>query len=226
MPIGIPAAMLISSAVATGGSVAASALANRGKKTTTQPIYTPEQTRLQSSLTRRIEERLANPEGTRARLAPMKVSAIGSLNKAYKGATQRLEERLASRGYARSGKLPATMRQFEIARAGDIGGIEGRFAGFELDEEARLIDQAQRLAYSGPGTMTTGSGNAAGAGLSSGVETLTTLFMLNQMMNGGGADDLFSLGGTDGPAYAPMFDLPALPPASVARPPVAGVMPY
>lgn len=172
-------------AIMAGGSALAGWLNNRGKKVESGPTWTPEQQAAQGGLWGIINSRLQNPK---VDLAPQKTYALGNVNKAYDQTGERLEKTLTQRGFSRGGKFARTMGQNEIARAGALGTLESQFAQMALDEENKIIDQAMRFAFAAPGQQTQYPGNMLAGGFGAGSETLSTFFLLNQMMNpqGGG----------------------------------------
>lgn len=167
--------------IAAGVSAVGGALSGRGKTTTSTPTYTPAQTAVQGRVASTIEERLANP---RANLDPLKAAAIGGVNRTYAGLQDRLASTFAGRGFGRSGKLVTNAKQLEIARAGDIGGIESKFAGMQLDYENQVVDQAMRFGFAAPGATQQIPGNMIGGAISSGAETFTTLYALDRLLKG------------------------------------------
>ncbi len=178
---------LLGLGIASGVSALGSLLSNRGRKVTqsTEPTYTHEQDVLRGLLSGALTTRLMNPTYN---LDPLKVGAMGQINQEFDSAQENLESRLAARGFGRSGKLVANTRAIETARAGALGGLEGKFAGLALDQENRVLDDALRFAFAGPGSSSTQNipGNMLGGGISAGGEAISTLFLLNQMLKGGG----------------------------------------
>ena len=193
--VAIPALMAI-----TGASSVAGSLLNRPKtgSYSNQPQYSPLQSQMQSQAYDTIMDRMKNP----ANLDPMKTAAIGATNQTYAGLQKRMESSLAARGFGSSGLAPMNTRAIEVSRAGDIGGLESKFAAMQLDQENRTMDEAMRFGFASPGqtgTQTT-PGNMAGGAIGSGLETFSTLFMLDRMLKGGGGG-LFS-GSPASTAYA------------------------
>jgi hypothetical protein len=131
-----------------------------------------------------IMTRLKNPRS----LDPLKTAAISGVNQTYEGLQGRMEQALAARGFNQSGKLPLNLRALELGRLGDIGSLESKFAGMQIDQENRLIDEAMRYGFANPGHQGTQTmpGNMLGGGISSGLETMTSLFMLSRLLSGGG----------------------------------------
>lgn len=170
----------------SGVASLAGGLLNRPKTSTATnaPQYSPLQSQMQQQAYDTIMGRLKNPRS----LDPMKTAAIGGVNKTYAGLQKRMEATLASRGFGSSGLVPMNTRAIEIARAGDIGDLESKFAGMALDEENRTVDEAMRFGFANPGSKGTQTlpGNMAGGGVSSGLETFTSLFALDRLLKGGG----------------------------------------
>jgi hypothetical protein len=178
MPFPIAAAAILG-----GTGVLSSILGNRGKKVESGPTWTPEQRSAQSGLWGIINARLQNPK---VDLGPQKTYAYGNVNKAFDQTGERLEAALTGRGFGRGGKFARTMGRNEVARSGALGSLESQFAQMALDEENKIIEQAMRFAFASPGQQTQYPGNMLGAGIGAGSETLTTLFMLDRLMNPGG----------------------------------------
>ncbi len=177
---------LIGAAI-TGGASLVGGLLGR-KKTSTQvqqPTYTPGQTQLQNQTGAILSDRLANPT---AQFDPLKTAALDANNKNYASATDRLQTALTARGFGGSGKFAAGVRSNEIARAGTAGGIEADFAGKEVDQQNKNLQDALRFSFATPGskTQTTGPGNVLGGAAAGGAQTATFLYALNHMMGGGG----------------------------------------
>jgi hypothetical protein len=185
------------------GSLIAGALGGKSKTTnttsTSTPTYTAQQTSLQNTLGASIQDKLNNP----ANLDPLKTNAIEGVNRSYAGLQDRLQSSLAARGFGSSGKVVTGAKNLEIARAGDIGGLESKFAGLQLDQENHMFDLASRFAFANPGSTTNGTqttpGNMLGAGIGSGVESISSLFFLNKLLKGGGGGGgMFGGGGDSG----------------------------
>lgn len=174
---------LIGAAI-TGGASLAGGLLSKPKKTVTQPLYTPEQQSLQSTVAGTLQNRLANPTN----LDPLKTAAASSLNRSYDSAQTGLEQRLAARGFGNSGKLVTNTKNLEIARAGGLGDLESKFAGMQIDQNNRTLEDAQRFAFSGPGSQTTQNqpGGPLGGAIGGATDTATLLYALNHFLSGGG----------------------------------------
>jgi hypothetical protein len=177
---------LLISGLLSGGAGVASAVANRKKTSTTDttPKLDPSLQPLQDDLLSRVRTRL----GTGVDLSAVKSPAIEAVNRRYRNLAPSIAAKFSGRGYGSSGVLQNALAAGEQNRIGDLNDLEGKFAGFQIDENARTEDLATRLLAAGRGssTVATGPGNAAGAGISSGLETLTTLMTLQRMMGSGG----------------------------------------
>lgn len=173
---------LIGAAI-TGGASLVGGLLSKPKKTVTQPLYTPEQQALQSSVAGTLQDRLKNPTN----LDPLKTAAASNINKDYDGAQTGLEARLAARGFGNSGKLVTNTKNLAIARAGAQGDLESKFAGLQIDQNNRTLDQAQSFGFHTPGSTTTQNqpGGPLGGAIGGASETATLLYALNHFMKGG-----------------------------------------
>lgn len=170
----------------SGVSALAGLFGNRSKKVETSnvPVYTQDQQNIQHWLGVDLQSKFENPQDVTAAL---RAPAADRINRTYAGLDQRLQRSASGRGFGRSGKLMLDRQGLEIARAGEIGDLESKFAGMQLDYENQLRDQAMRFAFSGAGSQGTQTmpGNMVGGALSSGVETATTLFGLNELLKRG-----------------------------------------
>jgi hypothetical protein len=115
----------------------------------------------------------------------MKIKAIGDVNKTYLGVNERIQKAASERGYGNSGVVGKNIFDAEISRAGDIGDVEGKFAGLQLDQENKIVDQALRFAFAGPGEQRTSTGpdTSAAAGMAAAGEGLTSLATLQMLLN-------------------------------------------
>jgi hypothetical protein len=88
----------------------------------------------------------------------------------------------------------------EVSRAGDMGSLDSRFAGLQLQQENTAVQQAQQFGFAGGGstTQTSTPGGVAGNALNSGLSTLTTLYGLNKMLSQGGGGGGGGYGGSGG----------------------------
>lgn len=166
------------------GGVTSSALSSRKRTATNAPVYTPGQEYLQGKTGDILSHRLDNPT---SQVEPLKTSAFHGVNKTYNGLHERLNETLASRGLEKSGQAVSGAREIEVERAGALGGLETKFAGLELDQQNRLLEQALRFAFAQPGSAVTTPGNSLGAALGAGTADLTQWFLLQQMLRNPGS---------------------------------------
>lgn len=103
-----------------------------------------------------IQDRLANPA---AGTDPLRISAINATNRRFQGIPQKLATNLAQRGYGKSGPLGGGIKGLELARQGEIGGIESSFAQMLLGREDKNYDLASMLMSLNRGTDQVGSGS-------------------------------------------------------------------
>jgi hypothetical protein len=186
MGIEVGTAMLISGLLGAGGS-AAGAVANRGKTVTgsNTPQWTPDQQAIQGTLRGLIEQRM-NGGGTS--LQPLRTAAVEGVNRRYRDAPAIVSQKLAARGYGSSGKMGNTLYRMESDRLSDLGDLDAKFAGLQLDQENRTVDEAMRYGFASPGNASTQTipGNMLGGGIGAGLETFTSLFALDRLLKGGG----------------------------------------
>jgi hypothetical protein len=137
---------------------------------------------LQDDLLARVRQRLEG--GTD--LSAVKSPAMEAVNRRYRNLPAAITSDFAGRGYGSSGVLQSAIAGSHASRIGDLNDLEGKFAGMQIDQDNQAQDLAARLLASGRGSTTTQtqSGNPVGAGVSSGLETLTTLLTLGRMMGG------------------------------------------
>ncbi|MFN3326741.1 MAG: hypothetical protein ACK5AZ_24875 [Bryobacteraceae bacterium] len=176
--------------ITAGGSVASGALTSRGGKTTstTSRALSPEQQHIERLFSGALEHRMTNPhEG----IEPIRTSAIERINRRFRGADDVIAGKLASRGYASSGKMGGNMANLELSRLGMLSDLEGQIAQLMLDREDNTMNLAARfLGPSGMESVHTGPRNVLGGGIGGGVETLMTLMTLDKIMKGGGGGPL------------------------------------
>lgn len=196
MGIEVGTAMLISGLLSGGAGIASGLL---GKKKTvetdTSPKLAPELKGLQGDLLSKLQYNLQNQQD----LTPIKGPAIDAINRRYRNVVPAIAASAAGRGYGASGILGKEIQGAHLARIGDQNQLEGEFAKMQLNQENFNMQQAQQLIASGRGSTTTQtqSGNPVGSGISSGLETLTTLMALRRMMQGmnGGGGGGYTWGG-------------------------------
>lgn len=164
------------------------------------PTYSADQTGLQGDLASALRMLLQNGG---ASLDPLKTAAIGGVNQTYAGAEKRLQRNYASRGFGQSGKVLTDARGLEQSRAGDIGGLESKFAAMGIDQNNHILDLVKSFAFANPGQKTEGNvtgGGGIGGGINSGLETFTTLYGLNKILSGGNSSKA-PVFGTNGDPY-------------------------
>jgi hypothetical protein len=198
MPIGIPAARGIS-ALISGGAGVASSLLNR-KQTVTgsnMPQWTPDQQAIQGTLRGLIEQRM---KGDGSSLQPLRTAAVEGINRRFRDAPSVVSQKLAARGYGSSGKMGNTLYRMESDRLSGLGDLDAKFAGLQLDQENRIVDEAMRYGFASPGQTSTQTipGNMLGGGIGAGLETFTSLFALDRLLKGGGGAGMFGGGGSPG----------------------------
>ena len=76
---------------------------------------------------------------------PLRIAAIDATNRRFAGLPQKLATNLASRGYGKSGALGGGIKGLELARQGEIGGIESEFAKMLLGREDQNYGLAAAL---------------------------------------------------------------------------------
>jgi hypothetical protein len=144
---------------------------------------------MQDQVAAMLAQRLQHPGQP---FQPAKVSAIHSTNKAYSNLDARLRSRYSARGFGQSGRLVSDARANEVARIGDLGSLDARFAGMQAEYEGNILDDASRFAFANPGSEFTGTapGNMAGAVAGAG-QSLSTLFALNSLLKRDDGKGLF-----------------------------------
>lgn len=183
MAIGTTAAIL------AGLGAAGGALSNRSKTSTSSQTTTPTLDPLLQPLQgAAIEEILRRMRSPGAGLQPLKTAAIDNINKTYSALPQRLTEQFASRGLNNSGLLGKSLQQAELGRAGEVAGLEGKFAGLELDQQSEIMRQILALLSQGRGSTTnatgTTPGNMLGGAFSGGVDGILAAMALNRSSGG------------------------------------------
>ena len=187
--LGIPAAMLISSAIAGGTSIAGAALSNRKKESTSTstPTLSPE---LQAAFQKLLADAGGMATDPMKGLMPMKTAAMEGINRGYVGSADRVTTNLAKRGYRSSGKLPGAFVGLETSRLADMSNLEGQFADIASRRQVTGMGMTSDLIARMTGQHSEGTmpGNVAGSALSAGgssLGSLTALSVLYQMLKGG-----------------------------------------
>ena len=199
---------LIAAGVAAGANALTAWLNNRKKArtrefdnystnystTTRTRTLRPEQEAGMSLLDRRMHVLLNDPE---AGLAPLRAGRRNQVNQRYAGMPQMLADRMLSHGQ-KSGKFGRATREMEMARFGEMADVDNWFAQLILEQKDKGVGIAERLlGQDFGGTVSTrGSsrswgtgvapGSATGSAVSGGTEALTTLMMIDKMMQGPG----------------------------------------
>jgi len=146
------------------------------------PTYTPGQTSLQSQLSGVLGDNLLKGPD----VSPLRTAGTDQINKTYDSLGDRMERFTASRGFGQSGTTGQNQQQLELSRAGDIGGLESKLQGYQLDRQEQSIQDALRFAFGNPGSSSsyTTPGSATAGALSGGITAL--LAQLNQAGQLGG----------------------------------------
>jgi hypothetical protein len=135
-----------------------------------------------------------------AGIEPLKLNAMDQVNAGYAGLPAKVGTQLAQRGFANSGQMGASLKGLELARGRDLSNVGASYDQMGLNQENTTMSLINSILSQGRGSSTTatGSGNVAGGAVGSGVETLTTMLLLDKLMKGGGG----GIPGTDvGGAY-------------------------
>jgi hypothetical protein len=170
----------------TGVSAIAGLFGGKKQETSTKPTYSPDQSAVQHGVGDLLQTRLANPTGY---VDTIKNTAKGDVNSNFAGIEERMKRKLVGKGFGKSGKLNQNEQQLDIARMGEMTGLDAKFAGLQMEQDNRLVDESTRFGFAGGGTQTTGtSGGGVGAAIGGGAETATMLYALNHFMGGGGMD--------------------------------------
>lgn len=197
-------------ALLLGGQIAGGALNNTQKARTgtqqnqfshtheTERMLSPMQRAMQGMLERSATMRMEDPERF---LKPQKKAAMGKVNAAFDRLPDTINKKFGT-GVGASGKRGTALRGVEMARLGAQAQLEGQFAEMVNSERSRGESIAQFLTAMNEGQRTTiggsnsGSytqpGSAAGAGLmegvagaSSGLQDLSSMWLLTKMLGGG-----------------------------------------
>lgn len=165
-----------------GGISAIAGLFGNHQQQQTTPTYTGTQTKVQDMAGADILQQLQNPSDA---IDKLHNAAIGDVNQNYAGIEDRMKRQLTGAGFGRSGKLAAGTQALEIARSGELGGLESKFAGMQLDQNNHMLDLATRFGFAGGGQSSSGTaGGGVGGAIGAGAETATTLFALNKLLGG------------------------------------------
>jgi hypothetical protein len=190
MPIGLGAALLLGG-LSAGGSIGSAALGRRRTTSTTTPQLTPQQTQLSQQLSGVLGRNLANPTVRTGAIRRNHLLAKDNINRATDSAVDNAQERLASRGFGRSGLFEREVSGIEGARLQGLSSLEaavmGQLESAETNAEQQSIENVLRfLQPAGSTTTQQGGGGAIGDGLGAGMETLVTLLTLSKLGGFGG----------------------------------------
>jgi len=165
--------------------------------TTRRRTLRPEQEEALGLLSSRIRQMLTTPE---AGLKPLRLAQRTGVNRTFAAAPTALAARFLRSGQP-SGKFGRAARETELARLGSLANVDTAFAGLSLEREDSALNLAERLLSqdfeSTIGTSSTGTvsgtasgtgvapGSALGGAVSGGLEALSTLMMINRILQGG-----------------------------------------
>lgn len=167
-----------------GGVSAIAGAFGKKQQTQTTPTYSNTQTQVQNMAGADILSQLQNPSQA---IDQMHNTAIGDVNQNYSGIEARMKRSLTGTGFGKSGKMAAGTQALEIARSGELGGLESKFAGMQLDQNNKMLSLANQFGFAGGGQTTTGTGGGGlGGAVGAGSETASMLFALNHLLSGGG----------------------------------------
>lgn len=207
MPIGAIPAWL--GAVMAGGSVASGILGNRKSARTTESasktasssvnrsrrVLRPEQEGLVGPVSGYANRLLTDPA---AGLEPIRAGMRNTVNSSFSGVDAGLRDKMLASGGSASGKYGKAVLGADLARRGALAGVDTDVAQMILQQQNQGASLAERLlsvpfeqevSGSNTGTMA-GTGTLPGSmlagGMNSGLDAITTLFMLDKMLKGGG----------------------------------------
>ena len=173
-------------AIGAVSSVVGSAL---GGNRSTTPTLSPELQALQSKLLGFSGSILDNPS---AGMEGMKINGIDQINRNYAQMPDLVSRTLAARGFGKSGKLGTAMFNTSAARLGTLGDFQSQFNQMVLNRQMQAAGLSEQLLNSGRGSTTNAGG--VGPGLMSagnGLENLSTLLMLSNVLKGSQTDPNF-----------------------------------
>jgi hypothetical protein len=189
-----------------GSSILGGLLGGRDRKVTTEPNLSPIQQQVQTGLGQQILGDLNAPV-TPPNVTPLRSGARNQVNRTANAAGGRLDTALAGSGFYNSGKRSSGRTQIETARLGAFSDIETDLLRFltEFEEREKQRRKQNALAFlpGSTGQTTTQSGGGAAAGGAAGLETISSLFVLDKLLGGAG---LFGgAGGGGAPSFDPSF---------------------
>lgn len=158
----------------------------------TRRVLTPGQTSLNDSLTSTALQRITNPAAV---AEPLRAATREKVNTNFAGVPDLLRQKYGATGYG-SGKMGTAQRQSEIARLGQLSGVDSDFNNLILQLQESGISLGDRLlsqnfgtesdnSYSQSGTVVNPGSVAAGA-FTNGTQTLSALLALSQILSAGG----------------------------------------
>lgn len=172
-----------------------SSTSNQGFRNGTRRALRPEQEALMGPLFGRATALMERPgEG----LEPVRVARRDGINATYGGVVPALRDRMLSSGVTASGKYGRAVREAEMARLGQLNGLDGEIAQLVLSRQDAGTSLAQTLLGMGFGTDNSGDqwgsqegtgvapGSAVAGGLGQGLQTLMALTTMDRMLQGGG----------------------------------------
>jgi hypothetical protein len=157
--MGIGEAMLISSIIGGGASIAGGALANRASQTTT-PTMDPAYSGLQGQILKLIQSRLATPLDTSGYTA----NGVSTINKSYDLAKQAGDNNLSARGLSTSPVAATVDTTRQTAQAGDVARFQNSVPLLARESQGADLSQAAGLLGLGRGSTTTGESGGGAAG--------------------------------------------------------------
>lgn len=166
---------------------------------TTRRDLTPEQQAAMATLSRFSGDLMQNPL---AGLEGLKASAGNQINSNYAGALDAIKAKLLANGGGASGKFQRAVRGTELARIGDLSGLEGQFAQMGSQRQLAGAGLAQNLLGMDFGQTTQGQasniastsgtsrnygtgvapGSAAGGALTGGLGALSSIAGLQAIL--------------------------------------------
>lgn len=192
MPIGLPAALLASSLIGGGASIAGSALAGRPKTSTATsgPTWTPDQQRLIDQLLSFSGDTVSDPT---AGLRPIQAAGEEQINASYGNIPRIISEQMARRGYGSSGSFGNTMYQTQLGRLSSLSQLRGQMAGLASDRQMQAAGLGDRLLSTVSGRTQTGtspdySGGNALMSTGNAFNNIGMLLMMQKMLQQPGAE--------------------------------------
>lgn len=190
MPIGIPAALIASSVIGAGASIAGSALSGKPKTSTatSTPNFTPAEQSLVDQLLKYSGDTVSDPS---AGLGPLKTASMESINRSYGNLPQIISKYMAQRGYGSSGEFGNSLYQTQLGRLGSLADFQGQFANLVSNRQQNAASLGDRLLSTVTGrtsTSTTPDTSLSNGLLSAGnaFNNIGLLAMMQKMLGGGG----------------------------------------